>query len=99
MTNLTSGGSVHQLGLLVHHGALKPMCNLLNSKDWKTVAVVLDGLANILNAANKLGEADKVAVMIEECGGLDCLETLQTHENEKVYEKALAIIETYFTEV
>lgn len=49
ITNYTSGGSAVQLGILVKMGALKPMCNLLNSKDWKTVVVVLDGLSNILN--------------------------------------------------
>lgn len=49
VTNYTSGGTAMQLGQLVKMGALKPMCNLLNSKDWKTVIVVLDGLTNILN--------------------------------------------------
>lgn len=51
VTNYTSGGTVVQLGKLVEMGALKPMCNLLNSKDWKTVVVVLDGLTNILNVS------------------------------------------------
>ncbi|KAB0802503.1 hypothetical protein PPYR_04689 [Photinus pyralis] len=97
VTNYTSGGSIAQLGKLVEMGVLKPMCNLLNSKDWKTVVVALDGLTNILNAANKLGEVEKVAIMIEECGGLDLMEALQAHENEQVYEKALSIIENYFT--
>ncbi|KAG5895328.1 hypothetical protein JTB14_000599 [Gonioctena quinquepunctata] len=98
VTNYTSGGTIAQLAKLVEMGALKPLCNLLNSKDYKTVAVVLDGLANILNAANKMGEVEKVAIMIEECGGLDGIESLQSHDNEKIYEKALNIIENYFSD-
>ncbi|XP_018572553.1 importin subunit alpha-1 [Anoplophora glabripennis] len=98
VTNYTSGGTIAQLAKLVEMGALKPMCNLLNSKDYKTVVVVLDGLANILNAANKMGEVEKVAILIEECGGLDSIEALQTHDNEKIYEKALSVIENYFSE-
>lgn len=98
VTNYTSGGTIAQLAKLVEMGALKPMCNLLNSKDYKTVVVVLDGLANILNAANKMGEVEKVAILIEECGGLDSIEALQSHDNEKIYEKALNVIENYFSE-
>lgn len=98
ITNLTSGGSVSQLVLLVKLGLLAPFCNLLESKDWKCVNVVLDGLVHILNAAEKMGEVDKVALMIEEVGGLDRLEALQTHSNEEIYEKTLAIIDKFFSE-
>ncbi|KAL1494355.1 hypothetical protein ABEB36_009967 [Hypothenemus hampei] len=98
VTNFTSGGNIAQLAKLVEAGCIKPMCNLLNSKDYKTVSVVLDGLNNILLAAQKLGEAEKVAVLIEECGGLDLIESLQVHDNEKIYEKALSIIENFFSE-
>ena len=75
---------------------MKPFCDLLAAKDEKTVCVVLDGVTNILSTAEKLGEVDKVAMMVEECGGLDRIEALQTHENEAIYAKALQIIETFF---
>jgi len=98
VTNLTSGGSVQQIVHLCGEGVLKPFCDLLAAKDDKTVGVVMDGLANILATADKLGETDKVAMMVEECGGLDKIENLQSHENEQIYQKALQIIETFFPE-
>merc|ERR1712083_1045345 len=96
VTNLTSGGSVQQIVHLCGEGVLKPFCDLLAAKDDKTVGVVLDGIANILATAEKLNEVDKVAMMVEECGGLDKIEQLQAHENEAIYQKALQIIETFF---
>ena len=87
-----------QIVSLCEAGALKPMCDLLDASDERTVCVILDGINNILAAAEKQGEVDKVAAVIEECDGLDKIENLQTHENEEVYQKSLEIIDTFFTE-
>ena len=79
-------------------GVLKPFCDILDLKDEKAVCVVMDGLMNILSTATQQGEGDKVCELIEECGGLDKIEDLQSHENESVYKKALSIITTFFGE-
>ena len=76
-------------------GLLKPFCDLLAAKDG-TLGVVLDGIANILATAEKLQETDKVAMMVEESGGLDRIEALQSHENEQIASKAQEIIEKFF---
>jgi importin subunit alpha-2 len=56
---------------------------------------VLDGLANILAAAGEMDEPEKVSLHVEDCGVLDCIEDLQSHENNEIYYMTLAILEQH----
>jgi importin subunit alpha-1/8 len=97
ITNAVTGGSSEQIIYLIENfPLLKPYLGLLDSKDPRTVRVVLQGLTQIFQMADKIGGTESLCMLIEEVGGLDRLEALQNHENEEVYKNAFALIDTYF---
>ena len=58
--------------------------------------MVLDGIHNLLKLAGK--DLENVTSQIEECGGLDKIESLQNHENVDIYKLAYEIIECHFND-
>ncbi|KYQ49375.1 Importin subunit alpha-1 [Trachymyrmex zeteki] len=93
---LITGGTIQHLIQLVQAGVLQAFYNLLESKDYLNIINGLIGMAEILGVAEKIGQAEKLAIMIQKFGGLDKIQDLQYHQNERVYEESLAIINAYF---
>ncbi|XP_066456662.1 importin subunit alpha-3 isoform X2 [Eleutherodactylus coqui] len=100
ISNLTISGrkdqvSTELVAYLIQQNVIPPFCNLLTVKDAQVIQVVLDGLSNILKMADD--EAETIANLIEECGGLEKIEQLQSHENEDIYKLAFEIIDQFFS--
>lgn len=75
-----------------------PLSQLLTAKEPKIILVVLDAIRNILITAKAFEKLEQACLHLEEIGGLTKIETLQNHDNEEVYRKALFIIEKFFSE-
>lgn len=100
ISNATSGGSPDQIKYLVQLGTIKPLCDLLTCQDVKVISVALEGLENILKIGESItpnGQVNPYAVQIEEADGLDKIEALQVHTCADINEKAVKILETYFS--
>ncbi|KAI8638096.1 armadillo-type protein [Parasitella parasitica] len=105
IVNATSGGlnKPAQITYMVQQGIIKPLCEMLTVIDNKIVQVALDGLENIL----KVGEQDRpndpeglnrYSRVIEDCGGMELIHQLQSHDNGDIYKKAYHIIDRYYND-
>lgn len=95
LSNATSGGTAEQIWYLIQCGAIPPLCSLLHVADVKVVTIALEGIENMLKAANQMGLLDRVVEFISDCGGAQAIEDLQTHDNKIIYQRAVKILETY----
>ncbi|ESQ49490.1 hypothetical protein EUTSA_v10020485mg [Eutrema salsugineum] len=109
--NAIAGGSYRQILFLVNQDCIKPLCHLLTSSETQLVMLCLEALDKILkvgevcNTRHAEGiyqcpqtHVNPHAQMIEEAEGLEKIESLQSHENNDIYEMAVKILETYWVE-
>lgn len=99
VTNFTSGGTCEQVRKLCLGGIIQGLCNLLTCNDDRIVSVILDGIQNILIHADKLNCLESAVDIIEECEGLDKIESLQSSPNEQIYQACYKLIDNYFGDV
>merc|ERR1712244_202376 len=103
ISNATSGGSDAQITYLVNQGVIPPLCKFLNFEvigmRKKILLVALEGIENILAVGQRMGgHENPFARYVEECGGVDYLEQLQSNQSvpDEIYDKAASIIKEYF---
>ncbi|KAL5097405.1 hypothetical protein RYX36_001732 [Vicia faba] len=82
ITNATAGGTLVQIKYLVDQEGLKN--------------ILIAGKAE--NSQGNSGDANLYAQMIEDSEGLEKIESLQNHDNNEIYEKAVKLLKTYWCE-
>jgi len=95
ISNITNNGKPKHLHYLVRQGVLPPLVEILKCSDPKIVMVALEGIENILKVGNS-SEGNKYADIVEECGGVDQIESLQRHDNEEIYKKSVQILQAFY---
>ena len=94
--NIASSGTEKQLQKLVQLGVVPLLCQNLEFYNTKTVLMLLDTIDEILLVGERLGEDYRL--ILDEHGGVDMIESLQTHLNDDVYRRSVEIIESHFGE-
>lgn len=67
--------------------------------DNSIIELALESIDKILNTGEPLREIagfNSMAKKFDEVGGINCLEQLQKHPNQKIYEKTLNILDKYY---
>ena len=99
LCNFTQIEKEGYLQSLINQGLLEAICDCLRSKDAKDISVSLEALNNLLEYGQKksVNGNNLIAFEVEKNGLFPVLENLQYHPNEKIYEKVLSTMETFFT--
>ena len=94
VSNICTGGTSAHVLKLVEHGAIRPLCDLLEVGEVRILVVALDALEAVLRSAG--ASAPAFIQFIDEAHGVERIENLQEHESGDVYERCVKLIDTYF---
>eukprot|EP00941_MAST-03F_sp_MAST-3F-sp1_P005428 g5428.t1 len=95
LSNIISGGDTKAIKLTIKLGGLAALVELMDANDVKSVCLALDSVRSLFS--NKGLVDEEYTVQFDELGGVDKLEDLQQHANDTIYEKAVDIIEKFFS--
>ena len=101
VANITSSGTPEQIKYLVELNTIPTLCDLLTLVDGEhdnILAKILLGLCNVLKLGKQSVDNNPYEFKIRECGGLDKIQCLKSHQNEVVSKIASLMVDIYFAE-
>jgi nucleoside 2-deoxyribosyltransferase len=98
-----SATNASRASTLVQLGVITGMVKMLEVNDAAMQKLMLEAVGTLLEAGEmvakqKPGTDNPFLVPFDEADGVDKLEALQSHHNEEIYEKAVALLEKHFGE-
>lgn len=95
ISNIITSADSTYLIKLVELGVLRCLIDLLDVGEAKIILITLDALEMILRLNESYPQIN-LLTMMDEYGGVEMIEKLQEHQHQKVYERAVHMIEKYF---
>ena len=88
---------IYSLALKDNFRIIEVLCDYLETcRDRQSIKTVLDSLFAILRTGEDQDQGNPFSDIVDECGGLETIESLQEDESAEVYESAVRILETFF---
>lgn len=94
VSNVFTGGDHVHVQRLVDLDGIDVMCEALDLNDTGTQYTALEAIENLIRVGDAHGKDYRL--FLDECNGIDKIEGLQHHTNDKIYEKVVQIIEELF---
>jgi len=100
LVNAIQHGTDQQIRYIVGQDAIPHLCDVLTSPDADDVLDTMCAIERILQVGMFDGACNSskniYATMMETCAGIEKLEALLAHENEKIFKAAQSILDKFF---